>query len=496
MSADPRLSIGPGLARTSTDQVAEALDRLRPVIRIEPGVGPPSATAIGGLFSLLVRVHPHTTIDGDAEMGLNPWGVTRLSEMADRLTASRPEPRTDPSGDLIIGAGASISSARLWVGGGDWTALVGPQAAPLDATVHGYGVHAAAVLAAAEIMKLVLGPHRMMHVPLTGQLTWNLINYQLTPAGTVEARPVCHPDIALLGAGSVGSSGGGLLICDTDTIGNVVVVDPDRFDPARNPYRYPASTGTENGHKADWVAGLLRDAGWSADSVPSTVAGWTRAQPQPGWAGTVISSVDRLDGRLDVADTLPRTALSIGVAGLALHAQLEHSYDDYACPFCDFAGEAPPMTAIQALANQVGLPPARVAQLDLDGLALERADVEGAVAAGRIRAERAEELIGRRIDDLVRRAYAEVTVPIPGAEPASVSAPYVSWMGGLFAAVEIAKAVRGLPTLDRRVDLDLSGIPLGVQSRRPRNKAGSCPCASPKRQAWAARMYGRDGPDQ
>jgi hypothetical protein len=496
MSSDPRLSIGPALAGASGDQVAEALDRLRPVIRIEAGLTPASATAVAGLFSLLIRAHPHTTIDGDAEMGPNPWQAALLSEMPDRLAACRPAPTCGPSDDLVIGAGASVPLARLWIGGDDWTAHIGPEPAPLSAAVHGYGVHAAAVLAAAEVMKLALGPHGMIHVLLPGPLTWNLINYQLAPVGTVQSAPIGRPALALLGAGSIGSSGGGLLVCDTEIVGTAVVVDPDRFDPARNPYRYPASTGIEDGHKADWVAGLLRAAGWSADSFPCTVAEWTRDQPHPGWPGTVISSVDRLDGRLDVADVLPRTAVSIGVAGLALHAQLEHSYDEYACPFCDFAGEAPPMSRIEARANQVGLPPVRVAQLDLDGATLERADVEAAVGAGRIRADRAEELIGRRVDDLVRRAYAEVTVPIPGAEPAAVSAPYVSWMGGLLAAVEVSKAARGLPTLDRRVDLDLTGVPLGVQSRRLRNITGSCPCASPKRQAWVARLYGRDGPDQ
>ena len=495
MTADPRLSLGPALANSGAERIRDSLDRLRPVIRVEAGLTPAAASAVAALFSMLVRVHPHTVVDGDAELGSNPWRAARLSDMPDRLAACRPDPVTGADEDLVIGAGASISNARLWIGGDDWTAHIGPQSVPLNANVHGYGVHAAAVLAAAEIMKLVLGPHQMIHVPLPGPLTWNLINYQLAPAGVVEAVAVGRPDLALLGAGSVGSSCAGLLICDPETAGAAIVVDPDCFDPSRNPYRYPASTGTEDGPKSEWVAGLLRAAGWDADSFASTVAEWTRTRPAPGWHGTVISSVDRVDGRLDVADVVARTTVSVGVAGLALHAQLEHSYDQYACPFCDFAGEAPPMTRIEVLANQVGLPPGRVAYLLGGGAPLERADVEAAVAAERIRAERAEELIGRRIDDLVRRAYAEVTVPIPGAEPAAVSAPYVSWMGGLLPAVEVAKAARRLPALDRRVDLDLTGVPLGVQSRRPRNPVGSCTCASPKRRAWADRMYGRNGPD-
>jgi hypothetical protein len=485
---DPRLSLGPEVAQTSGDAVVAALDGLRPVIRVSPRLHPAAAAAVGGLYSLLARVHPHTVLEGDVAMGPNPWGAVRLGELPDRLAACRPEPSTGAARDLVIGAGADIAAADLWLGGADWTAVVGTDPILLTPADHGLGAHAAAALVAAEVMKMVLGPLGMIHFRAPGTLVWNLLDYQLAEAPDLGDRS-CRPlEVVFFGTGSVGSSGAGLLACDPRTTGTAVMVDPDHYDPARNPYRYPASTGLEAGAKAAWTARLLTGAGWHAEPFEGSVAQWVCAQPQPGWAGIAVSSVDRVDSRLDVADALPATVISVGVSGLALHAQLEHTYDEYACPYCDFADEAPPMSGIEAIAAQVALSAPRVAELELGGAVLSADDVAAAVAAGRIRSEGSHALIGRRLDDLVRRAYAEVSVPVPGAPSAAVTAPYVSWMGGVLAAAELAKAARGLAPLDRRVDLDMSGVPLGVLSRKPLNPSGACLCSSPKRQSWATRL--------
>jgi hypothetical protein len=147
------------------------------------------------------------------------------------------------------------------------------------------------------------------------------------------------------------------------------------------------------------------------------------------------------------------------------------------------------MGQVQVIANLVGLPVHRVARLYLDGEPLVQADLEQAVAAGRVRPDRIAELAGRRIDDLIRRAYAEATVALPGAGTASVSAPFVSWMCGVLVVAELVKAAVGAPLVDRRVDLDMSGVPLGVIRKRPRDNTGHCTCESPWRKRWAATLY-------
>lgn len=487
---DPRVSLGPSLLPDAGDRTTDALDGVRPIIRLGQRLSPQAGTAVAVLYSLLSRLHPHTIIEGDAVTDSNPWGAATVAGLPGLLLTSRPTPTRQPDHDLIIGVGEDLGAAHLWLGGDDWTIRVGRSPQPIVPGRFGLGLQAGAVLIAAEVTKLTLAPLDMMHVSFGPGLVWNLLDHQLQPAPDLAVGQLTRLAVAWFGTGSVGSSAAGAAACIPELSGTADTVDPDSFDPSRNPHRYPASTGTETGPKAEWIAGMLRRAGWDARPYVKPVADWVISKPCPGFDGIAVSSVDRVDGRLQVADALGATTLSVGVDGMALHIQREHPNDEWACPYCQYVSLDPPMGQIDVIANQLGLPPARVARLYLDGEPLSAEDVAKAVAAQRVRPERIRELIGRRLDDLLRRAYAEASVPQPGAEPAAVSAPYVSWMGGVFVAAELVKAAIGLAMVDRRIDLDLSGVPLGVVRRRPRDATGNCVCSSPVRRRWAAKLYG------
>ncbi len=486
--SDPRLALGADRTGVGAAGVLEALDAVRVVVRLAPGLGEPAGVAGLALVSILGRLLPHIVVDGDAPVGPNPWAATSITDGYDRLAATRPAATRSATRDLVVAAGATIGRADLWVGGDEWTARVGRTPQLLDSGGLGLGLQAAATLAAAAVAKHVLGPLGMAHVPLPAGLVWNLADHRRRPAPPIERRRSRPISLAVLGAGSVGSSAVGVLGCLPELTGRAVVVDDDSFDPARNPYRYPASTGDERGAKAAWLAGVLQRLGWQASHIEGTVAQWVAASPAPGFAGIAVSSVDTVDGRLQVADLLAETTLSLGVDGLALHLQRERLGDGFACPYCDFVDLDPPASQAAVWAEQTGLPVERVLSLAL-GAPLTDADVATAVAAGRLDGERAGELVGRRLADLVRRAYAEATIPTPGAAPTAVSAPYVSWMGGVLAAAEIAKAAQGLPLVERRVDLDLTGLPPGFVLARPADRSGRCVCASPVRRRWMRRLY-------
>jgi hypothetical protein len=321
-------------------------------------------------------------------------------------------------------------------------------------------------------------------------VVWNVADYRRRPAPDMPQHQTAALDVVFFGTGSVGSSAAGVLTCTDELHGHAVLVDGDTFDPTRNTYRYPTSLGTETGPKATWVRDLLVSGGWTADDVVGSASEWVRSQPAPGFTGVVVSSVDRPDSRLQVADAMAATTLSIGVDGLALHIQREHVFDDFACPYCDFVSLEPPMGRIDSLAELLKLSQPRVAQLLLGGDMLTAADIAMVVDASRIRAEGSEELVGRRIEDLIRRTYAEISVSDVAGAPTAVSATYVSWMGGVLVAAELTKAALGLEMVDRRVDLDLSGIPLEGVRRRLRDTSGNCSCASPQRWRWATRLYG------
>jgi hypothetical protein len=489
--SDPRLRFATGIANGSADgAILEELDRVRPLIGVAPGLDPIASTAVGMLFSMLTRLFPHTEIEGDAPMGPNPWSVAHLSELPARLASARPSPTRAPDRDIVIGVG-EYAGGTLWMGGGDWTAEVGRSPQPISAGRFGIGLHAAAVLVAAEISKLVLGPLGMRHVSFGDSLTWNLWDYRLQPAPATPVSALQPLRVVWFGTGSVGTSSIGVTTSVAGLVGKADIVDADSFDPSRNPFRYPAIVGDEVGAKVEWAKRALRGAGWDASGSQVNVASWVRAQNEPGLPGIAVSSVDRVDGRLQVADALIGTYLSVGVDGMALHIQREQTYDEFACPYCDFVSVDPPMSRIDLVAAQVKLPPARVAKLLLEGEPLSPEDIAMATQAGAIAPDGADELIGRRIDDLIRRAYADVAIPQEqDVPPATVTAPYVSQMGGVLITAELLKAALGVEGINRRYDLDLSGVPMEGVARRPRDASGNCICASPHRHRWAARMYG------
>lgn len=490
--SDPRITFGVDTAGGDGGAVADALDRTRPIIRVDPALPPAGATAATALVLMLSRVFPHTTLEGDASLGPNPWGATTASDAVARSTGVVTAPTRAPDTDLVIGVGSASGPAALYVGGDDWTVLLSTEPVPVTAEHSGLGVHAGAALAAADVSKRVLSPLGMGAVLLPDQFTWNLLDHQLHRAPEHDRRRRARACVAALGCGSVGSSAAALFACVNGLTGDIWTVDSDTIDRDQNPFRYPALTGVEDGPKALWVADMLAAAGWTTRAHVGDVASWTAAQTAPGFYGIALSSVDSVDGRRDVADILARTTISAGVSGLALHLQVEQSADEFACPYCEFLDVRSALEESQMRAGMVGLSVERVVELATADAKLTEDDVQAAVRAGKVHAVRATELVGRRLDDLIRRVYAEAIVPGASdhAAPAAVSAPYVSWFTGTLMAAEVDKGALGLPLLHRRVDADLSGIPLGVTSARPRDTTGRCLCATPARRRWAARLYG------
>ncbi|WP_424187705.1 hypothetical protein ACOBQX_07925 [Actinokineospora sp. G85] len=171
----------------------------------------------------------------------------------------------------------------------------------------------------------------------------NLVDYALTAAPELLPPPSASalavpPRIAVAGVGSVGTSLLALLGTALGVGGSgarlavdLALIDNDGIDPGRNPFRYPALLGQETGLKTAYFADRLNIMGVRARSEPVTVAEWACRQERPGFDGLLISSVDTLGGRLDVTDALARSTLSLGVAGLELHAQRERFADGFAC---------------------------------------------------------------------------------------------------------------------------------------------------------------------
>jgi hypothetical protein len=158
--------------------------------------------------------------------------------------------------------------------------------------------------------------------------------------------------------------------------------------------------------------------------------------------------------------------------------------DDLACPYCDLV-DARRWSDRAVTYARLGLSLGRLQAL-LAGAPLSAEDVTTAVWTGAVDPAAVRELPGKRLTDLLRRHRA--TVP---DEDEQVPAPHVSWMAGTLLAVEVIKAGLGLPALDRRVDLDLRGVPLGGWRRPSRDPSGRCPCTTDDRRALVRSLYGR-----
>jgi hypothetical protein len=506
VTADPRLRLLGGAPTSLADsELLDALDRVRIVIRTSSEMTGAHTVALAAFVGMAARLFGEVAVEPPVELAANWWNAPNTTALLSALDFVRPHPTESASHELVVTFGDQVDGGHLGVGGDDYTVRLGRAPQPLGQTpTHAFGVHAAACLAISQLLVETLGPHGFPGVALDAPYVTNLVDYALTPAPeplrVFVPEPVAeYLTLVVAGVGSVGTSTlvllATVLASSTGTPLKIVTVDADVLDPTRNPFRYPALLGGETGNKAVYVAEKLNALGLDAQGQPKTVAQWARDRDQPGLDGLLLSSVDTLGGRLDVADVLARSTLSIGVAGLALHAQREAFADGFACPFCDYVDADPPLTQAGAHARTTGLSVNRVLALLQESARLTAADVDIAIAAGKLTADRRDALIGASISDLVRQAYAEIELRAPsralhGEGTVALTAPQVSWFAGVLAAVEVVKQLRGLPVVDRRVDVDLSGLPPGLVRRRPADTTGRCLCRSGTRIRWYRELYG------
>lgn len=519
MSTDPRLRLMPHQASSGLGEaVLQRLNQTSIKVCVDPDADGAALVGVAAFVAMLSRLFPQVIVAAARELPTNWWGATSWANLLDRMSAIRPRAELAPTRHINVGVGHVAESCTLYIGGGDWNVSVSRRPVPLEGgNTHALGLHAAACLAISQLLTSELADLGFPGVPASEPIMTNLIDHGLhhvgeqsdgLPAGRSTSQyPFAAPSdgplqLALAGVGSVGSSALALLCtaCSpvlnpgSSLVGRVAVtaIDKDRFDPDRNPFRYPALLGGESTAKATTLSDRLRELGIPADGRVEDVASWNQSREEPGWFGVLVSSVDTVNGRLDVADVLARQTLSAGVDGTALHVQWEGFADGAACPFCDFVRADPPSTQAGVYSQLTGLPIARVLALLQDGAVMEADDVEVAIAAGRL-GHRRDALIGAPLSDLVRQAYAEFVVGRDssgsGRDGVALAAPHVSWFAGALIVAEICKALLGLPLVNRRVDLDVSGLPAGLVRVPPADTTGTCVCNSGVRINWYRRLY-------
>jgi hypothetical protein len=503
MSPDQRVKLSQELTPAAAAPALEALDRTRLVIRADPrAADPANALGAAALLVLAARTHAHVELDDDLGLPRNPWGADSLQQLHGTLSGLRPEPATSPSATLVVDVGGhpagSAVRAGLRIGGDAWTAQTTQGGdiwrTPPAQSDAPYGMLIAAGFAAGHLFREALRPLGLPAHPAGAEMTWNILTHRRmpAPAWSSNARAARRwPQVAWLGCGSVNSSAIAALACGHLEGLTTWTIDQDHLDPGHNPFRYPACTGAESGEKSEWASTMLARSGADSTGYSGPVRDWVRTRPAAGFHGIAVCAVDTIDGRYEAADLLAQTTLSAAVSGMALHIQREHLGDEYRCPYCDFVDQRTPLSQAAADAALTGLAEQRIIELLNDPLGLTQADVDQLVALGKFPADAAPALLGRRVADLRARVYADGLVPAPSPEapPTPVSAPFVSWITGVLCAAEIAKASQGLPLVNRRVELDLHGLPDDFTHKWARDRSGRCACASIVRRRWMQKLY-------
>lgn len=511
MSDDPRLRLlGDQAASDVGNAVLRRLDETAVVVEVSRGADRAALAAVAAFVAMIARLVPEVVIDSPNELPANWWKATSWDDLLVRLKAVRPLSGAPTTRRIKVGFGVVHDGCDLYVGGGDWNVFLSDTPVELEGrNNHALGVHTAGCLAVSQVLIRVLAEVGFPGVAIADRVETNLVDHGLH---AVDQRKVLGPSsgderclqAGFLGVGSVGTSALAVLatVCspalNPDTpfaeAVKITAVDKDVFDPGRNPYRYPALTGGETAAKASGMVDRLHELGIAADAVVKDVASWNMSKSEPGWHGVLVSSVDTITGRLDVADVLAERTLSVGVSGTEMHVQWERFADGYACPFCDFIRADPPLTQAGVFSEVTGIPVARVLALLQEGAVMDAADVEMAVVAGRVPENRRSALVGAPLSDLVRQAYAEAEVR-PGGESVeadviAVASPQVSWLTGTLIVAELIKDLLGLPLVQRRVDLDVAGLPAGLVRVVPADTTGTCVCRSGVRARWYRDLYG------
>jgi hypothetical protein len=494
---DPRVELSTLTGGGDASPILSALDSVELVIEapVERTRSREDQVALYNLVSSAARLFPH--IDLRVEAGV-PADLAPLAsgDLVDELHALCldlvPTPTAGATHRFHLAWGMNPTGDGLAGDASGWSYSVGPKHRPL--TRRGGpavgAVAASSFLVAQAFGRLLTAAGIGLAFHPTPGFTANLLDYALVeaPEVNVDAGTRLGP-AAFLGAGSVGSSAVYAALLAGIGGGPLDLVDPDRFRD-RNKLRYPVLRSAVTEVKVTWLASLAVESTLDIEPHDVDVQRFLEKLPKPPAIALVAVSVDTPEGRRDATDVLARTTLNAGVAGMQLHIA-RHGFTDGACAYCQYVDEQPTLSGSQMLAEMIGLAVERVIAIQqLEGGAVSAADAEQMAASGKFQGEPPQ--AGERLQDVVRRIYAQVAVPTDTG-PVLISTPFVSAMTGLLLLVEILKesdeslhAYR----LRGRYDLDMSGEPPPFTQATVRDPSGRCLCYSPFRRGAYRRLHG------
>lgn len=489
---DPRVELSTLTGGGDAIPIVHALDSVELVVEapLERTRTREDQVALYNLVSSAARLFPHLRLElaPGVNCNLAPFADGDLLAELGRLHRDlAPIATTAPTERFHLAWGMAPTGAGLGGDASGWSYSVGPDHRPLARRGGpALGAIAASSFLVAQAFGRVLvaaGINLPFH-PTAG-FTANLLDYHLNEAPEVGADcGMSLGALALLGAGSVGSSTVYAALLIGIAGGPVDVVDPDSFR-TRNKLRYPVLRAALTEPKVTWLAELAQASGLDLVPHEKDVQGFLEQFAEPPVVALAAVSVDTPEGRRDATDLFARTTLNAGVGGMQLHVA-RHGFGDGACAYCQYVDEKPSLSGSQMLANMIGISVERVITIQqLEGGVVSEADAAQMAASGLFQDQPPQ--AGERLADLQRRIYAQAAVQMDGG-PVLISTPFVSAIAGLLLLVEALKESyeRLQPyRLAGRYDLDMSGEPPPFTQATVREPSGRCLCHSPfRRQAY------------
>lgn len=466
------------------------------------------------LADLLGRLLSRLEIVCDVEIKADdrlPPGPMSLEE---RLTEARAHSLIEPldtAGEepvltVVIGEEAE---GDVYVDGSGWISYLGerPGEALAQDETNPIGPLVAACRGAAQTMQRLIAD-LLPTTTFVESSYWSALTLnECQPGDDPRSLPLVNPHVEalLMGAGSIGGAAVYALGRVPGLAGSLPIVDFDRLEEknSRKALLARGSDITAGTSKAKVASKELAhlDA-LEAEPFEMSLADYVAARPAKDPLPLVLTAVDSIAARRELADHMPLLALNAACGDTQISVS-GHRTDDGPCVYCLYIGEVLDVTANRAkmMQRELGLPAAMILQLRIHTAGLEVQHLRQIEGHRGLDRGALSDYRGKTIDALFdeRVLYGETKIEDGEGRRTLLQLAFVPALAGFLLAGEALKAGPDLDCHQYRLGPDGLAIeyvesmfeaPVGMRTNPPRWGTSECLCRSQRRLALMRERYG------
>jgi hypothetical protein len=492
----------------------EALLGQTVVVRIPPDASWARQVAGICLVDLLARLLPRLRVDSDPQTAAHP----RLPPGPQTLTARLDEARThsllagqEALGDPALTIAVGGAAGDIYIDGDGWLSYLGETPSGLEGVdeTNPIGPLAAACRGASQVVQRLLGD-RLPATTRVAESYWSALTLGPVAGPDAGNPPIPSPvlDALLMGGGSIGGATAYAFARVPELGGTIAVVDPERLEDRNSRKALLARRAdiAARARKIDVAASELEHlAALSVDRFEGTLAEYVAAGPADRPLPLVISAVDSIPARRELADHMPLEALNAGCGDTHISVS-GHRTDDGPCIYCLYVDRVLDREATRAkmIQRETGLPPGFIDEYRIKRLGLPQ-PVLSKIATNRGRPpDSLSHREGMTLDELFEAEflYGEVRLQTDDESQSTLQLTFVPALAGVLLAGEALKAASEelrqyrLGPYGAAPDIEytesLLQAPIGLLTRPPRWPTNECLCRSVRRLRLMRQRYGLD----